>query len=98
VTTWDLEPELEWEDRPSSGPAPEVLDHPEDWAEDTLTAGNWTGPHVARKWHDCSLCRDIIGPGDPYLRQAVLVSPNGTCRGRFVIVTKLCCDCMPYPT
>ena len=96
MSTWLDGPALEWEDDPSRPPAP-VEDHPEDWTGDTLTAGNWTGPHVAAKPHDCSLCRDIIGKGDPYLRQAVLISPHGTTRGRFVVVTKLCCACQPYP-
>jgi hypothetical protein len=89
-------PEPEWDDNPPLAPVPEILDHPEDWTEGRITAGNWTGPHVARKWHDCSLCRDIIGPGDPYLRQAVLVDP-GHWRDRSVTVTKLCCACQPNP-
>jgi hypothetical protein len=99
MTVWADTPEGDVWDLPpiAQGPAPE--NHPEDWAGDRIQAGNWSGPHVARKWHDCDgPNRCIIGAGDPYWRQAILMNPTGHWRDRYVMVTKMCCSCSPNPT
>lgn len=101
MTTWDLEPDLEWRDwTPDQGPAParpDVLDTPEDEGERMRGGWSWSREYVANRMHWCSLCPEAIGKGDRYLREAVLLSPYGTCAGRVVIVTRLCCSCRPYP-
>lgn len=91
------EDEPEWDDVPARVSPFTVLDTPED--EGTADRGGWSWgrEYRANRWHDCTGCRDIIGPGDHYLREAVLLSPFGTCAGRTVLVTKLCCACRPDP-
>lgn len=46
----------------------------------------WRSDPVARTWHDCSSCRDIIGKGDPYHREAIPMHTQ-------VLVFKQCCKC-----
>lgn len=46
----------------------------------------WTTDPIARTWHDCSYCRDIIGKGDPYHREAIPMHTH-------IIVWKACKDC-----
>lgn len=46
----------------------------------------WRTDPVARRWHDCSACRAIIGPGDPYHREAIPMHTH-------VLVWKACARC-----
>jgi hypothetical protein len=98
MTTWAEDLDTDVWDLPTIGAGASAEDHPEDWAGDRVQSGCWSGPHVARKWHDCTWCRDIIGKGDPYHRQAILMNPTGHWRDRYVIVHKACCACSPNPT
>jgi|SRR5215207_8945097 len=79
------------EDSLPRGEATEVLDHPEDWqgeARGGQRSHYWVTDPVAVKWHDCTTCRAIIGPGDPYRRTAI------PCHTHWVI-WKECWLCLP---
>ena len=56
--------------------------------------GRWVTNPVANTWHDCTTCRDIIGKGDPYHREAILTRPDNTGDPRgTVVVLKECKKC-----